>query len=50
MKHQDYIYLSEDYYNKPKEMFFYLLNLIKANSANTPPSLSIMQVIRYRMQ
>tara|TARA_B100000900_G_C20575652_1_gene715217 strand:+ start:1117 stop:1824 length:708 start_codon:yes stop_codon:yes gene_type:complete len=28
-KHQDYIYLQEDYYNKPKETFNFILNLIK---------------------
>ena len=29
MKHQDYIYLKEDYYNNPKETFRFILNLIK---------------------
>lgn len=28
-KHQDYIYLQEDYYKKPKETFNFILNLIK---------------------
>jgi ubiquinone/menaquinone biosynthesis C-methylase UbiE len=29
MKHQDYIYLKEDYYNNPKETFKFIYNLIK---------------------
>ncbi|AII13922.1 SAM-dependent methyltransferase [Campylobacter iguaniorum] len=37
MKHQDYIYLSEDYYNKPKQIFSYLLDLLEQNLGSTPP-------------
>mgnify|MGYP001176394606 FL=1 len=39
-KHQDYIYINEDYYKNPKETFIFLKNII-SNNFNKPSILDI---------